>query len=113
MCTLAALRYVTLANARQVLAALVGEGQPRREKEGGTKAYTRRTYLREVNVHTFSAQIEYVPVSGVGVNDNLDCRADTTYCTSAAILSTDFFEVRFLNERTYEKRLLSSYVSRA
>lgn len=31
----------------------------------------RCTYLREVNVHTFTAQIEYVPVSGVGADDNL------------------------------------------
>ena len=60
-------------------------------------------------VHAFSSQIEYVPVSGVGVDDYFVCRNEGAgiYAASAATLSTDFFVVRFLNERTSEEQLNS------
>lgn len=65
-------RYATLGNAGQVLAALVGEGQTKERKRVERRHVVCCTYLRaKVNVHTFSAQIEYVPVSGVGADDNL------------------------------------------
>lgn len=80
------LRSVTRGRCWPLWLARVNEG----EKEGGTEACGMYAYLREVNVNTFSAQIEYVPVSGVGTGDNLvSIYADLT---SVAILSPGFLE---------------------
>ena len=80
--------------------------EERKRVERRWRTHASYVSTRTANVHAFSSQIEYVPVSGVGVNDKFVCRNDTRVCRHLRYKCSDSFDRLLrgkISERTNER----------